>query len=133
MMIARSMCVALLASTLPWPGSVQTVSAQSDVWTTNGPEGGTITTLASDPLTPDTLYAGTWNNGVFKSIDGGGRWINMGLLDTGVDALAIDPQTPDTVYTGTYTLQAGDWGKKHGARFYDANSLAVSRQSTRKK
>jgi hypothetical protein len=76
-MLARKICVVLLASTL-LPGSVQTVNAQSDAWTTNGPEGGTITTLASDPRAPATLYAGTWNDGVFKSIDGGGRWINLG-------------------------------------------------------
>ena len=98
-MIARRMCVVLLAATLPWPGSVRTVSAQSDVWTTHGPDGGEITTLASDPRAPATLYAGS--NGVFKSIDGGGQWVNLGLRDTGVRDLAIDPQTPDTVYAGT--------------------------------
>ncbi len=35
------------------------VSAGTNVWTSNGPEGGTINALAIDPVTPATLYAGT--------------------------------------------------------------------------
>src|SRR2546422_5588025 len=31
-------------------------------------------TLAIDPETPATLYAGTFTGGVFKSTNGGGRW-----------------------------------------------------------
>lgn len=79
-----------------------TITAQSTGWSTNGPEGGTIIALASDPHAAATLYAATWNSGVFKSTDGGGRWINLGLLNVGVDALAIDPQTPGIIYAGTY-------------------------------
>jgi hypothetical protein len=41
------------------------VSAGSNVWTSYGPEGGTIYALAIDPQTPSTLYAGTWGGGVF--------------------------------------------------------------------
>ena len=69
------------------------VSAGTNVWTSNGPEGGTIYALAIDPTTPATLYAGTWSGGVFKSTNGGGNWsaVNTGLTDTSVRALAIDP------------------------------------------
>ncbi|MGQ9568633.1 MAG: hypothetical protein ACUVWW_11370, partial [Anaerolineae bacterium] len=49
------------------------VSAGINVWTSIGPEGGTIYALAIDPATPTTLYAGTWG-GVFKSTNGGGNW-----------------------------------------------------------
>jgi len=42
-----------------------TVSAAPNVWTSIGPEGGEIDTLAIDPATPTTLYAGTWRGGVF--------------------------------------------------------------------
>ena len=35
------------------------VSAGTNVWTSIGPEGGTIHALAIDPATPTTLYAGT--------------------------------------------------------------------------
>ena len=37
-----------------------------DVWTSNGPEGGTVAALAIDPSTPATLYAGTLGGGVFN-------------------------------------------------------------------
>lgn len=42
-----------------------TVSAGNNVWTSHGPEGGTIRVLAIDPATPTTLYAGTSGGGVF--------------------------------------------------------------------
>jgi hypothetical protein len=102
-MPVKKICIVLVASTLLWTGPTQTFSAQSTGWSTNGPEGGAIIALVSSPQDPATLYAATWNEGVFKTTDGGGRWINTGLLDKGVDALAIDPHASDTVYAGTYT------------------------------
>jgi hypothetical protein len=86
-----------------------TASAGINVWTSIGPEGGRINALAVDPVTPTTLYAGTWS-GVFKSTDGGGDWsaVNTGLNATDVCALAISPATqgtlspPGTLYAGTY-------------------------------
>ena len=73
-----------------------------DVWTTNGPEGGSIFALAIDPTTPATLYAGT-TGGLFKSLDAGANWsaVNSGLTNTFVLDLAIDPTTPATLYAGT--------------------------------
>lgn len=62
---------------------------------------GSITALAIDPVTPTTLYAGTYDRGVFKSTDGGASWSATGLTNILVTALAIDPQTPGTVYAGT--------------------------------
>ncbi len=40
-----------------------------------------IAALAIDPSTATTLYAGTFDRGVFKSTDGGGSWraVNNGL------------------------------------------------------
>jgi len=59
--------------------------------------------LAIDPTTPSTLYAGTNGGGVFKSTNGGGNWsaLNTGLTNTSVPALAIAPTTPSTLYAGT--------------------------------
>jgi len=81
---------------------VESVSAGINVWTSNGPEGGRIYTLAIDPVTPTTLYAGTWGGGVFKSANGGGNWtaVKTGLTNTYVQALVIDPATPATLYAG---------------------------------
>jgi hypothetical protein len=61
-----------------------------------------IKTLAIDPQTPTTLYAGTSGGGVFKSTNGGASWNQTGLTNVSVLSLAIDPQTPATLYAGTY-------------------------------
>ena len=73
-------------------------------WINIGPEGGSIYTLAINPQTPDTLYAGTSGGGVFKSINGGTNWtaMNTGLTNTNIRALAINPQTPEILYAGTF-------------------------------
>src|SRR3989442_497617 len=60
-----------------------------------------IAALAIDPKTPTTVYAGTSDRGVFKSIDGGANWSATGLANIYVSALAIDSQAPSVVYAGT--------------------------------
>ena len=64
-----------------------------------------FTSLAIDPATPATLYAGTWGGGVFKSENGGANWsaVDTGLTATKVHTLAIDLVTPATLYAGTGT------------------------------
>jgi len=64
-----------------------------------------VITLATDPTTPGTLYAGTNIGGVFKSTNSGGSWsaINSGLpFPLGANALAIDKSMPSTLYAATY-------------------------------
>jgi photosystem II stability/assembly factor-like uncharacterized protein len=75
-----------------------------------------IQTIAIDPASPSTLYAGTLTPdgvasvGIFKSTDGGASWtaINEGLIDplTGISpldvwSLAIDPKNPKTILAGS--------------------------------
>jgi photosystem II stability/assembly factor-like uncharacterized protein len=76
-----------------------------------------INALVIDPQTPTTLYVGTngvpyepcsipcggFNDGVFKSTDGGETWtaVTTGLTTPHVSALAIDPQHPSRLYAGT--------------------------------
>jgi len=60
-----------------------------------------IAALAIDPKTPTTVYAGTSDRGVFKSIDGGANWSATGLANIYASALAIDSQAPSVVYAGT--------------------------------
>jgi Tol biopolymer transport system component len=51
------------------------VSAETNVWTSNGPDGGRINALTIDPTTPGKLYAGTYGGGVFAiSIVGPGSF-----------------------------------------------------------
>lgn len=81
-----------------------TISAGINVWTSHGPEGGSIIALAIDPATPSTLYAGTSYDGVFKSMNSGVNWgaFNTALTNTRVMALAIDTVTPTTLYAGIW-------------------------------
>jgi hypothetical protein len=52
-------------------------------------------------VTPTTLYAGSWDGGVFKSTNSGGNWVNIGLINARLITLAIDPVTPTTLYART--------------------------------
>jgi len=86
-----------------------------------------ITSIAIDPVTPTTLYAGTQDtasSGVLKSTNGGSTWTvaATGLpLYQSVTAVAVDPLTPSTVYVGTATAgvyastdSAGSWAPVTG-------------------
>lgn len=65
--------------------------------------------LAIDPVTPTTLYAGTWydainkrtDGGIFKSTDGSTSWARTDLANMTVMTLVIDLATPTTLYAGT--------------------------------
>jgi photosystem II stability/assembly factor-like uncharacterized protein len=69
----------------------------------SGLEGGMIATLAVDPQHPKTVFAGTWEAGVFKSEDGGRSWrlMDIGSQVIRVNAIAIAPGDTQTVYVGT--------------------------------
>ncbi|HEU5162761.1 MAG TPA: hypothetical protein VFV54_06430, partial [Thermoanaerobaculia bacterium] len=74
-------------------------------WTTRGPEfPGAITALVTSPLDDATVYASGREGGVFKSVDGGGRWgrASHGLTDWSIRGLAIAPDAPQTLYALTY-------------------------------
>ena len=62
-----------------------------------------VFSLAIDPRTPTTVYAGTFGSKVFKTIDGGAHWLpaNAGFEDDTVLSLAIDPLNPAVIYSGT--------------------------------
>src|SRR5262245_42648365 len=86
-----------------WVSSASMVQAGDNVWTSSGPEGRSVLTIALAPTTPTTLYAGTDDSGVFKSTTGGRSWsaVNTGLANLSVHALALDPTTSTTLYAGT--------------------------------
>jgi hypothetical protein len=101
-----------------------------NAWTSNGPNGpgaGTVLALAIDPLTPSTLYAGTYAGGIYKTTNSGGSWSadNGGLgVATSFWALAIDPATPSTLYAGSqYT---GAFKSADGGASWNAASAGLS-------
>jgi photosystem II stability/assembly factor-like uncharacterized protein len=69
-----------------------------------GPQGKETRSIAIDPASPTTLYTGTAEEGVFKSMTGGVIWeaINTGLTNLNAKAFAIHPTTSTTLYVGTY-------------------------------
>ena len=67
-LVSRWLCLAALLVA----SGASLAEAGINVWTSSGPEGGLIRSLAIDPTSPSTLYAGTDGGGVFKSTNGGG-------------------------------------------------------------
>ena len=94
-----------------------------------------VTTVAIDPTTPSTLYAGT-DGGVFRSANSGANWsaVSSGLTHLGVSTLAIDPTAPSTLYAGTdggvfrSTDSAGRWTAS-GLTDTQADALAIDPHS----
>ncbi len=78
------------------------VEAGVNVWTSGGPEGGTVTRLAVNPRYPESLLALT-SGGLFVSSDGAASWRWAGLPgDAGaVLDLVYDPGDPAAVYVAT--------------------------------
>lgn len=80
-------------------------------------------TLAADPTNADNIYAGTQGNGVFRSLDSGRSWTQMGLVGQIVKSIAVSPRDPQVVYAGVKpsavykTTNGGDhWVELDGFR-----------------
>lgn len=74
--------------------------------------------LAMDPKNPNTVWAGTGENnhqralgygdGIYKTVDGGKTWKNMGLNESRhIGMIAIDPVNTDVVYVAA---EGSAWG-----------------------
>ncbi len=86
-------------------------------WTSLGPKGvddstilpnwgvcsGRVRALAIHPADPLTVYIGAAGGGIWKTIDGGENWLDIGhdLESLSFGAIAIDPANPETIYAGT--------------------------------
>src|SRR4030095_11705650 len=76
-----------------------------NTWTSNGPAGQQVLSLAIDPGNSSIIYAGTRDGGVFKSTDGGTSWqgANQGIPREQITTLKIDPSHPATLYVGVWS------------------------------
>ncbi|MFN8259226.1 MAG: YCF48-related protein [Bacteroidales bacterium] len=74
--------------------------------------------LAMDPKNPNIVWLGTgennhqralgYGNGVYKTLDGGKSWTNMGLKDSRqIGMIAIDPRNPEIVFVAA---EGSAWG-----------------------
>ena len=65
-----------------------------------------ISSMVMDPLAPNVIYAGVDMQGVpsdelggvYKTVDGGDHWVNIGTGISNVRDIAIDPANPQNVY-----------------------------------
>jgi len=102
------------------PGIIYVAAATGGVWktTNNGTTWepvfdneavSSIGDVAIAPSDPNIVWVGTgeannrqsssWGNGVYRSLDGGKTWANMGLKDTHhIGRVVVDPRDPNTVY-----------------------------------
>jgi len=117
------LCVLLPACRLGAEGAINS-------WTSNGPEGGEISAIAINRLSPATLYVGPNGGGMYKSTNAGANWraINTGLTMPFVRALAIDPATPTISHAPPATRQFASGSKReaigHGSNGTRARSCS---------
>ena len=77
-------------------------AAAPAAWRVEGPFVGTVTDLAFDAASPDTVYAATSGGGVWRSDDGGSTWIlpGDGMTSRDVDWIEVDPKLPSILWAG---------------------------------
>ncbi len=81
--------------------SLELLHGGLNVWTSNGPYGGHIVSLAVNPLNHSVIYAGCDDSGgIFKTTDGGETWVfvTSSVPDVCGWAVAIDPQNSGIIY-----------------------------------
>lgn len=73
------------------------------VWTSTGPEGGTVYELAVDPASPSTLFLGA-QTGVYKSTDTGLNWtmLNVAPYAASLQRLRLSPHDADVLLVTSY-------------------------------
>jgi hypothetical protein len=107
----------------PAPGAPSSAAISPTSWTFIGPApipngqtdgvvtpvSGRVTAIAVHPTNPNTVYVGTAQGGLYRTLNGGASW--TALLDTAtpgatggslaIGAVAIAPSQPSTVFVGT--------------------------------
>lgn len=96
-----------------------------------GPFGGVVVQLLADPDETGTLYLAAFGSGVYKSVDGGRRWVAMsrGLEDAlTVLTLAMHPLDPRVLYAGT---DAGLFVSRDGGARWSRAGAAIAGRNIR--
>jgi len=90
--------------------------------------------LAMDPHNPNVVWAGTgenhfqrvlgYGNGIYKTMDGGKSWKNMGLKNSRqIGMIAINPQNTDIVYVAA---EGSVWGPGGDRGLYKTNDGGIT-------
>ena len=101
-----------------------------DRWRRVGLEGKGVRTIVQHPADRTFFLAGTEDDGVFVSHDGGRQWkpSNDGLAHRTVYAIACDRENPAILYVGTHgggVYQSSDGGKRWQQRSEGLSNLVV--------
>ena len=110
-----------------------TNSGENWIVVNNGLESSSVISLAIDPITPTTLYAGTVHS-IYKSVNGGDSWmeVNNGLPDGLVYSMVVDPITPTTLYAGINrngiykSINGGETWDSFNTGLYNLNVLTLA-------
>jgi photosystem II stability/assembly factor-like uncharacterized protein len=81
---------------------------------------GVVRALAIDPIFPNTVYAGVFCNGIFKSTDGGAQWIHVPSFNGCVSALSMDSTN---MYAGSWGNPNALFASSDGGTTWEATSL----------
>jgi len=88
-----------------------------------------IATLAIDPQDTKAVYAGTEQNGVIYSLDGGDSWEPaQGLTSGRVPAVAVDPKDKCTIYAtrGNQVFKTSNCSRDWTAVYFDPRSITFT-------
>lgn len=93
--------------------------------TGTGFDNATVPAIAVHPIDHNIAWAATIGKGVFKTTDGGSRWVavSMGLSDLRVESLAVDPVRPEIIYAGT--ASSGLFKSRDGGSTWSASSTGM--------
>jgi photosystem II stability/assembly factor-like uncharacterized protein len=77
--------------------------AGENTWTTEGPFGASVITIAINPDNNNIILIGTIQNGIYKSTDFGENWrhIDSDIMERNQREIVYNPIHPDTVFTAT--------------------------------
>ena len=84
-------------------GYYSPINADENRWSTSGPYNANVLSIAIHPIDNQIIYIGTVENGIYKTIDGGGSWMPMNNEDlpTNMRVIRFHPSAPDTMYAAT--------------------------------
>jgi hypothetical protein len=80
-------------------------------------QGYRVTCLAEDPTNPGVVYAGTHDQGLWRSTDYGKTWVAAGMQGQIIKSLAVSPADPSLLFAGI--KPAGVYRSQDGGRSWE--------------